>query len=142
MKFLASFLILVILAITNSMTAQNKSTDTKVITVTVVNATSDAGKIGFALYTKDNFMRKPLLSKEGKIKDGKSTVIFENIPAGEYAIICYHDKNNNNKMDFSSNRMPLEDYGASNNVMAFAPPTFENAKFLLKNKNLHLDINF
>lgn len=142
MKFLASFLILAMLAITNSITAQNKSTDTKTITVTVVNATSDAGKIGFALYTKDNFMRKPVQGKEGKIKDGKSTVVFENIPSGEYAIICYHDKNNNDKMDFSANRMPLEDYGASNNIMAFAPPTFENAKFLLKDKNLQLDIKF
>lgn len=142
MKFLASFLILAMLAITNSITAQNKSTDTKTITVTVVNATSDAGKIGFALYTKDNFMRKPVQGKEGKIKDGKSTVVFENIPSGEYAIICYHDKNDNDKMDFSANRMPLEDYGASNNIMAFAPPTFENAKFLLKDKNLQLDIKF
>ena len=97
MKFLASFLILAMLAITNSITAQNKITDTKTITVTVVNATSDAGKIGFALYTKDNFMRKPVQSKEGKIKDGKSTVVFENILSGEYAIICYHDKNNNDK---------------------------------------------
>ncbi|WP_439127403.1 DUF2141 domain-containing protein [Polaribacter sp.] len=142
MKFLASFLILTMLTITNSITAQNQNTATKTITVTVVNATSDTGKIGFALYTKDNFMRKPIQGKEGKIKNGKSTVVFENVPSGEYAITCYHDKNNNDRMDFSKNRMPLEDYGASNNVMAFAPPTFENAKFLLKDKNLELDIKF
>ncbi len=45
-------------------------------------------------------------------------------------------------MDFSPNRMPLEDFGASNNVMAFAPPTFENAKFVVKDKEVSLEIKF
>lgn len=136
MKFLLSILVVAMLSITNSISAQNK------ITVTVVNATSDAGKIGYALYTKDNFMGIPVVGTNGKIVDGKSTIVFENIPAGEYAVICYHDKNDNDKMDFSPNRMPLEDYGASNNVMAFAPPSFETAKFLLKDKEVSLEIKF
>lgn len=140
MKFLLSILVVAMLSISNSLTAQNTKTQT--ITVTVVNATSDAGKIGFALYTKENFMGKPLQGKEGKIKDGKSTVVFENVPSGEYAITCYHDKNNNDKMDFSANRMPLEDYGASNNVMNFGPPNFDDAKFKVADKNVTLEIKF
>ncbi|QNM86132.1 DUF2141 domain-containing protein [Polaribacter haliotis] len=138
MKFLLSILVVAMLSITNSITAQN----TQTITVTVVNATSDAGKIGYALYTKDNFMGKPIQGKNGKIVNGKSTIVFENVPSGEYAVTCYHDKNNNDKMDFSANRMPLEDYGSSNNVMAFAPPSFENAKFMLKDEDLKLEIKF
>ena len=138
MTFLVSILVIVMLSITSAITAQNNNT----ITVTVVNATSDAGKIGFALYNKDNFMGLPIQGKNGKIVNGKSTIVFENIPSGEYAITCYHDKNDNNKMDFSTNRMPLEDYGSSNNVMAFEPPSYENAKFMLKDENLKLDIKF
>ncbi|WP_299665654.1 DUF2141 domain-containing protein [uncultured Polaribacter sp.] len=137
MKFLVSILVVVLLTITNSLTAQNKK-----ITVTVVNATSDSGKVGFALFNKDNFMQEPIQGKNGKIVNGKSTIVFENVAPGEYAITCYHDKNDNDKMDFSANRMPLEDYGASNNVMAFAPPSFENAKFMMKDENLSLDIKF
>ncbi|MDX6746200.1 DUF2141 domain-containing protein [Polaribacter sp. PL03] len=137
MKLLLSIIVVAMLSITNSLTAQNNK-----ITVTVVNATSDAGKIGYALYTKDNFMGIPVAGTNGKIVNGKSTIVFENIPAGEYAVICYHDKNNNDKMDFAKNRMPLEDYGASNNVMAFAPPTFENAKFVVKDKEVSLEIKF
>lgn len=137
MKILVSILVVAMLTITNSLTAQNKK-----ITVTVLNVTSDEGKVGFALYNKGNFMQKPIQGKEGKIKDGKTTITFENVPSGEYAIVCYHDKNDNDKMDFSANRMPLEDYGASNNVMAFAPPTFDGAKFLLKEEDLNLNIKF
>ncbi|TXD47119.1 DUF2141 domain-containing protein [Polaribacter sp. IC073] len=137
MKFLLSILVAAMLSITNSVTAQNNS-----ITATVVNVSSEKGKVGFALYNKENFNSIPVQGKEGKIIDGKSTVVFENVPSGEYAIICYHDKNNNGKMDFSANRMPLEDYGASNNVMAFAPPTFEGAKFMLKDENMKLDLKF
>ncbi|WP_435415166.1 DUF2141 domain-containing protein [Polaribacter aestuariivivens] len=138
MKFLIPILVVIMVSITNAVTAQN----TKTITVTVVNATSDTGEIGFALYNKDNFMGKPIEGKRSEIVDGKSTVVFENVPSGVYAVTCYHDKNNNNKMDFSSNGMPLEDYGASNNVMSFTPPTFENAKFTLKDEDLKLEIKF
>ncbi|QTD39238.1 DUF2141 domain-containing protein [Polaribacter batillariae] len=138
MKFLIPILVATMLSTTNLLVAQN----TKTITVTVVNATSDTGKIGYALYTKDNFMGEPIQGKREKIVNGKSTVVFENVVPGVYAVVCYHDKNNNKKMDFSDNGMPLEDYGASNNVMAFAPPSFKNAKFMLKDKDLKLEIKF
>ena len=87
-------------------------------------------------------MKKPIASLEAKIKDGISIVEFKDITPGEYAVICYHDKNNNDKMDFATNGMPLEDYGASNNVMNFGPPTFDNTKFTVSNKNVSLDIKF
>lgn len=137
MKILVAILVTTMLSITNNITAQNKT-----ITATVVNITSDAGKVGFALYNKSNFMRTPIQGKESKIKDGKTIVTFKNIAPGEYAIICYHDKNNNNQMDFASNGMPLEDYGASNNNMSFGPPNYEDAKFTFNDKDVSLEIRF
>jgi uncharacterized protein (DUF2141 family) len=118
------------------------SNDKKTITATVVNVTSDSGKVSFALYNKETFMKKPLQAKDGKIVDGKSTVVFEDIEPGDYAIICFHDKNNNDKMDFQESGMPMEDYGASNNVMTFGPPTYSNAKFTVADKNVSLEIKF
>jgi uncharacterized protein (DUF2141 family) len=112
MKLILAILATTMLFITNSITAQNNT-----ITATVINVTSDTGKVGFALYNKTNFRMKPLQGAASKIVDGKSIVVFKNVEAGEYAIICYHDKNNNDKMDFKDNGMPLEDYGTSNNVM-------------------------
>ena len=45
-------------------------------------------------------------------------------------------------MDFEANGMPIEDYGASNNVMNFGPPKFEDAKFSIIDKNVSLEIKF
>lgn len=137
MKTIVTIATLALLFVFNTLEAQNKT-----ITVSIENVTSDEGKVGFALYTKDNFMGKPVQGTEGKIKDGKTTVVFENVTPGEYAIICYHDKNNNNKLDFAANRMPLEDFGASNNNMSFGPPQFEDAKFAVSDKNVSLEIKF
>ncbi|KGL63741.1 DUF2141 domain-containing protein [Polaribacter sp. Hel1_85] len=137
MKLIVGLLAMTMLFITNSIKAQNQT-----ITATVVNVSSDFGKVGFALYNKENFRMKPIQASASKIIEGKSVVVFENVEAGEYAIICYHDKNNNDKMDFQSNRMPLEDYGASNNNMSFGPPRFDDAKFKLDDKNVTLEIRF
>ncbi|MGY0407293.1 MAG: DUF2141 domain-containing protein [Polaribacter sp.] len=138
MKFLVTILAVTMVSITNVVTAQNN----QIITVTAVNATSDVGQIGFALYNKESFLKIPIQAKFGKIVNGKSTVTFKNVPSGEYAISCYHDKNSNNKLDFESNGMPKEDYGFSNNSMKFGPPNYDDAKFMVKNKNVTLDIKF
>ena len=137
MKLILAIFTTLLLFITNTITAQNKT-----ITATVVNVTSDTGKVGFALFDKTNFRMKPLQGSTSTIIEGISTVTFENIEAGEYAIICYHDKNDNNKMDFQTNGMPLENYGASNNNMSFGPPKFEDAKFTVSDKNVSLEIKF
>ena len=137
MKLIVALLIVTMLFISNAILAQNKK-----VTATVVNITSDFGKVGFALYDKSNFRKKPIQGKESKIIAGKSIVIFENVAAGEYAIMCYHDKNNNDKMDFQSNGMPLETYVASNNIMNFGPPKFEDAKFMVSDNDVSLKIKF
>jgi len=138
MKVLVTLLAATALFISTKLNAQEKVT----ITATVVNVSSNEGKVGFALYDKNTFMAKPIQSVNSKIENGKSIVTFKDVPAGEYAIVCYHDKNNNDRMDFSPQRMPLEDYGSSNNVMNFGPPTFENAKFKVYDKNVSLEIKF
>ena len=138
MKFLVTICTTILLFVFSTIKGQEKSS----ITATVVNVLTSEGKVGFALYNKDNFMKQPIQAKEAKIVDGKSKVVFENVLAGEYAILCYHDKNNNDKMDFQPNGMPLESYGASNNVMNFGPPRFDDAKFKVSDKKVSLEIKF
>lgn len=137
MKTLVSILVVVIISITNIITAQNKT-----ITATILNISSDKGIVKFALYNKTNFRLKPLQSEIGNIENGKTTITFKEVAGGEYAIVCYHDKNSNDKMDFQPNGMPLEAYGASNNVMNFGPPKFDDAKFTVVDKNVSLEIKF
>jgi uncharacterized protein (DUF2141 family) len=113
------------------------------ITVTVDNVKNNTGKVAFALHTKDTFMKgNGIMSAETEIKDGKVTVTFENVQPGEYAIMALHDENENKRMDFRENGMPLESYGMSNNVMSFGPPIYDDAKFKLEDKDLELNIRF
>ena len=94
MKILAT-LLAVSLLFTASLTEEKRT-----ITASVTNVTSDSGKVSFALYDKDSFMKKPIQAKNGEIVKGVSTVTFENVAPGDYAVICFHDKNDNDKMDF------------------------------------------
>jgi len=120
----------------------NQIIEGNTVKVSVVNALNDNGTVAFAFYNKENFMKAPLFSKSSDIVNGISTVIFENIPEGEYAVICFHDSNSNNQMDFQENGMPKESYGTSNNAMNFGPPQFDNSKFLVNNEDLILEIKF
>lgn len=139
MKPVTTFFIVTLLLMVNVLKAQEKQT----ITATVVNVSSNTGKVGFALYDKTSFMKRPIKAKKSEIINGKSTVIFKNLEKGTYAILCYHDKNGNNKMDFEPSGIPLEDYGASNNASSpYGPPSFNDAKFILTDKNVSLDIRF
>ena len=112
------------------------------IKVSLVNALNDTGTVNFALFNKENFRQQPLRAKSAIIKNGLSTVVFENVPAGAYAIICFHDENDNKRMDFQENGMPLENYGTSNNPMNFGPPQFDSSKFEVTNKDVTLEIKF
>lgn len=118
------------------------TTEKRTITASVTNVTSNSGKVSFALYDKDTFMKQPLQAKKASIENGVSTVTFENVAPGNYAILCFHDKNDNDKMDFLESGMPAEDYGASNNVMSFGPPQYEDAKFTVSDKDVSLKIKF
>ncbi|MFK5958920.1 MAG: DUF2141 domain-containing protein [Lutibacter sp.] len=113
------------------------------ITVSVVNVLNDNGNIHFAFHNENTFMKAtPLYAKSSTIENGICTVVFENIPEGEYAILCFHDENKNGRMDFDERGIPIESYGTSNNVMNFGPPQFESAKFEVFGKNIKLEIRF
>lgn len=111
------------------------------VTVTVQNL-KDKGQVRLALYTQDNFMKQPIMAKGSEIENGVATVVFENVPAGEYAILGFHDENENNQMDFDMSGMPKELYGSSNNNMSFGPPQWDDSKFTIGNEPVELELKF
>ena len=68
-------------------------------------------------------------NETAKILDGKASVTFKNVEPGEYGVIGYHDKNNNDRIDMASSGMLTESYGVSNNPMNFGLPQWTEAKF-------------
>ena len=113
------------------------------ITVVINKIANNKGKVYFTIFnSKDSFYKREFFQRvTGEIIDNKTEIVFKNIPEGIYAIICFHDANNNNQMDFE-NSMPIEDYGTSNNPMLMGPPQFQASKFEVNNNNLSLEIKF
>lgn len=64
------------------------------LTVTVNNLRNNEGVVVFALYNRedafpDEHYKKYFKKLTGKIVNGSSSVVFENLPAGKYAVNIY-----------------------------------------------------
>ena len=104
------------------------------LTVNISSVKSDKGKMMFALFHKaDGFPgthQKAFQLKETKTVKGTTTVTFENLPAGTYALAVFHDENNDGKLNTNVVGIPREPYGFSNNARsAFSAPSFKDASF-------------
>lgn len=117
---------LTILFICSLMSAQNVK-----LTVTVSGVKNNKGAVKVGLYNSDGtFLKTTYKSLASEIKNNKAVVIFDNLPAGEYAISTYHDENNDGKLNRNAMGIPSEDYAASNNAKGFmGPPSYTDAKF-------------
>ena len=111
------------------------------LTVTVENVPNDNGKVSLGLYDAATFMTAaPIESISGKTTERTVTFTLENVKAGLYGITCFHDENDNDRMDFEANGMPKESYGVSNNQMSFGPPLWDDAKFEVTDEDLAITI--
>ena len=135
--------LLIALVLTINFTNGQENEIEKTITVTIENITNNNGQVLLSLHTEDTFMKGPgIQSIESKITDGKISLTFENVKPGTYAIMAFHDENENKRMDFEDNGMPKESYGMSNNPMGFGPPQYATAKFNFENKPIEMNIKF
>lgn len=113
------------------------------ITVVIENVLNDQGNILAGLYTEENFMRGPGVADYAtEAKAGEISFEFTNVSPGVYAISVMQDFNENQRMDFEANGMPVEPYGMSGNDMAMGPPSFHSSKFSVGDENLEVRIRF
>jgi uncharacterized protein (DUF2141 family) len=102
--------------------------------VIIKNVDSPVGNIAVALFSNEaDFLKKRFAAKQVKAGKGEVHLIFENIPAGEYALSAYHDANINGELDKNLIGIPKEGFGFSNDAMGtFGPPDFKKASFAWK----------
>ena len=113
------------------------------VTITMDNVLNDKGTIMAALHSAETFMKgKGLQNTVVKAEKGTLSITFKDVEPGTYAIMVLHDTNDNKRMDYQANGMPLENYGTSNNVLAMGPPQFSDAKFEVTDKDINLNIRF
>ncbi len=123
-----------------SVAAQNDVNFT--LTVTIEQIASDRGHIAFGIFNDaKGFLEegKELQGKRVQAEKG-SLKMQVSLPPGRYAIACYHDENDNLKLDTGFLGVPVEGFCFSNNPnLSLRPPSFDEAVFEVK-ENTHTEI--
>jgi uncharacterized protein (DUF2141 family) len=93
--------------------------------------------------SEENYIkRQPIKAAKSNVVDGRVSVMFYSISKGNYAVMAYHDVNNNGKLDTNFLGIPSEPFAFSNNAKGFmGAPKFEKAKFIVDSDTvIDLDI--
>ncbi|HWR52906.1 MAG TPA: DUF2141 domain-containing protein [Bryobacteraceae bacterium] len=83
-------------------------------------------------------------SEAARAHPGITTMTFEDLPPGTYAIVLLHDENENKKLDKNFFGVPREGWGMSNNPKAHgAAPAFSRARFVFRSDTrLRIHLNY
>jgi uncharacterized protein (DUF2141 family) len=107
---------------------------TAVLNVRVSQLRSSTGQVGCTIYNSARgFPTDPSAALEAlwcPVANGAATCSFGPLPAGTYAVACFHDENGNGKLDTGLFGIPKESIVVSNRAKGFlSPPSFDKAKF-------------
>lgn len=102
----------------------------------VVNvATQDSeGQVHCHLFRGDDGFpmkfKKAMKHAKSSVKDKKAKCSFSDLPAGQYAVVAFHDANSDGELDTNFIGMPKEGVGVSNNTKgSMGPPDYDDARF-------------
>jgi len=111
--------------------------------ITVPNINPLKGEIQVSVYDNEkSFLKENEEYRiyRFKVEEAKGKFVINDLPEKEYALIIYHDENDNNKMDKSIIGMPKEGYGFSKNfIPGLSRPDFKDCSILL-NKDVETEI--
>lgn len=111
------------------------------VTVSAIN--NAKGLIEFALYKNpDVFTQAGKTHRLARVnaQKGEVSFVFADLEAGKYAIVVYHDENQNKICDKNFFAIPTEAYAFSNNVRPkLTVPSFDDCAInLQQNKSINI----
>jgi len=114
------------------------------IRVRIQGAEAGVGPVYLNLMDKASYEhdRPPLLQAK-LVKESQDWVYnFQDVPAGDYAVMAFQDLNNDKEPGFSMFSGPNEPFGVSRNVeIGLFPPDWQEIKVKKGQKALSLSIN-
>jgi uncharacterized protein (DUF2141 family) len=116
-----------------------------VLGVRIQGLRSTRGRIGCALFASPKGFpsdSSEALQQRWCPVQSASPCAWNSVPAGTYALSCFHDENQNGRLDTGMFGIPVEGYGFSNEAKAslFGPPSFAEAKFWFAGKEAELSL--
>jgi uncharacterized protein (DUF2141 family) len=125
--------------------------------VNIGGVRSSAGAVMIGLYDSPEHFKTAIdkASEVGTLNDearlggvalraiaGTQSVVFTNLNPGRYAVIVFHDENDNGKLDKNFWGVPLEGYGFSNNAQgSLGPPDFKEVAITLDEADKEISIS-
>lgn len=111
--------------------AQPAAAGPNVLRVEVSGVTSSRGHVRLDVCTRSEFLGDYCrYSGSAPAKPGVTIVEVKDLPPGIYAVQCYDDRNDNEKVDRNIIGLPTEAVGFSNNApVPFSGPSFKEAAF-------------
>jgi uncharacterized protein (DUF2141 family) len=115
-------------------TAQATPAAARVLRVHVIDLRDSTGQVVCTLFDSSGAFPADSTRAVGQIavpiKDDAATCSFGGLAPGRYALVTFHDENNDGKFDRNWFGLPKEGYAFSNNVRpVFSPPSFNAAAF-------------
>lgn len=145
MKIKTILLLLATLVTYSSYTYAENKTPHGTLTVNVLGLPSSQGTVRFGLYhSKESYnARKGALRVADLIVSNKQCIwTITDLPYGEYAVMLYHDENDNHKIDKNFLGIPKEGFGFSNDAEpGFGAPYYSESKFNFNQAQQSIEIN-
>ena len=137
------FLAIAILAAADA--TPGSAAESSVLHVRILSLRNNSGHAHCTLFNSDAFPKddsKAVKQADAPIRDNSAVCDFAGIPAGRYAVVAYHDENDNGKFDESMIGMPEEGYAFSQNVHpTISAPSFEECAFDYKGGDQTITLN-
>ena len=94
-----------------------------------------------AVCDQERFLKQCLHTASAPAQAGETVLKVANVPAGTWAVLAYHDENDNAELDRNLIGIPKEDYGFSRDAASrFGPPTFTEAAIAVQEGDLAVKI--
>jgi uncharacterized protein (DUF2141 family) len=116
--------------------APSGASNTGQVIVDVYGLKDERGKLNVGIYIAEGGFpkdsRAAFAQRTVPITNRALRLVFDRVPAGEFAVAVHHDENGNGKMDTGAFGRPSEGYGFSRDAKAkFGPPSFDAARIML-----------
>jgi uncharacterized protein (DUF2141 family) len=116
------------------------------LTVNLHGIKNSIGQVYVELYSDAKTFRKSALAQhviKVAAKNDSVTVKLSGLKPGAYAILVFHDEDDNGVLNKRFGMIPIEGYALSNDPEVFGPPAFEDSKFeVVSDKELNIPIHY
>lgn len=122
---------LVVVALLFAMPVSGAGSAADQLLVSVTNVASGRGTVVAMVCDQASFLASCAFKGAAAASTTRRvTIAFRGVPRGKYAVVVFHDENDNRRLDRDALGIPTEGYGYSRAARGHGgPPRFEDAAF-------------